>query len=343
MIIQQVEKSQKTQFNDFVTHPLQSWEWGEFRQKAGIKVIRLGAWGKNQLIWAYQLTIHQIPFFKYTIGYLPKGTTPTKEMIKSLEEVGRQNNCIFIKLEPNIVQSSQSEVQNSLIPSYKPLFTKYTFLIDLTKSEEELLKNMHPKTRYNIKVAQKHSVRVQEENTAEAFEAYLSLTHETTKRQGFYAHDDKYHRLMWQTLHPSAPIGSDPANNSKIAHLLTARYKGEILVAWILFLFKDVLYYPYGASSDNYKDVMASNLMMWETICWGKKKGARIFDLWGTPGANPSSTDPYYGFHRFKMGYAPKLVEFVGSFDLVLKPIHYALFKYSDKLRWQLLKFKAKI
>ena len=87
-----------------------------------------------------------------------------------------------------------------LIPAAHPLFTKYTFVLDLTKSEEELLKNMSQKTRYNIRVAERKGVKVSEDNSDRTFEEYLKLTRETTSRQNFYAHSEKYHRLMWETL-----------------------------------------------------------------------------------------------------------------------------------------------
>lgn len=322
----------KSAYNALVSHPLQSWEWGEFRQKMGVKVLRYGAFSGAKLTAAFQLTSHPVPFTSYAVGYLPKGPLPDKEMIAALTQIGNKNNCIFIQLEPNILKSSAISFQlpDRLKPSARPLFTKYTFHLDLTKSEDELLKNMHPKTRYNLRVAQKHGVTIQEENTDEAFEKYLELTQETTRRQGFYAHSEEYHRQMWQYL------------KSNIAHLFVARYQGKISVTWIVFLFKDVLYYPYGASSSENKEVMASNLMMWETIRFGKKHGAKIFDLWGTPGPDPVPSDPYFGFHRFKMGYGPKLVEFIGSYDLLLKQPQYTLFTFADKIRWFLLKFKAK-
>src|SRR3989304_9918448 len=117
-------------------------------------------------------------------------------MVNELIKLGRQNRAIFIQIEPNVTAGSRALTVNSqfLKPSHHPLFTKYTFVLDLTKSEEELLNAMHPKTRYNLKVAQKHGVMVQEDNSKEAFETYLKLSTETTNRQGFYAHNETYHR-----------------------------------------------------------------------------------------------------------------------------------------------------
>ena len=320
-------------------HPLQSLEWGEFRKKTGVKVIRESG---------FQVTIHKIPYTNWTIGYLPKGPLPDKQMIDELTKIGKQEHCIFIQLEPNVLINSHPErSEGSLHSSFHPLFTKYTFILDLTKSEDELLKNMHPKTRYNIKIAQKHNVTVVEDNSDEAFEEYLRLTKETTKRQGFYAHTEHYHRLMWNTLkiinHKSLIINP----NVLTAHLFLATYRPETndqrpetLAAWILFVYNDILYYPYGASSDKYREVMASNLMMWEAMRWGKAHGAKLFDLWGSLGPEANPKDPWYGFHRFKLGYNPRLVEFVGSYDLVLNPGLYNLYAFANKLRWILLKFK---
>lgn len=310
-------------------HPLQSLEWGAFRKKTGIKVIEENG---------FLMTIHPIPHTMFNIGYLPKSPMPTKEIINKLYQIGKREKCIFIQLEPNVEQTENGTKKMKsfgLAPSVHPLFTKYTFVLDLTKSEEELLKDMNSKTRYNIKVAQKHGVTVTEDDSSKAFNKYLDLTKETTNRKGFYSHTEKYHQLMWETLNTK-----NQDKNKLTAHLLTAKYKSEILVTWILFVLGDTLYYPYGASSSNYKEVMASNLMMWEAIKFGKKLGLKKFDMWGSLGPNPDAKDPWFGFHRFKQGYGGKLTEFIGSYDLVIDKNMYRFYKIADKFRYFLLKFK---
>jgi len=311
------------------THPLQSENWGEFRKNTGIKVIKTKT---------FLLTIHPVPHAPFTIGYYPKGPVPTKDALEELKTIGKEERCIFIQLEPNIETSENAKeklYKLGLRDSAHPLFTKYTFVLDLTKSEDQLLEDMHHKTRYNIRVAQKNNVEVKEENSEKAFEEYLKLTKETTQRQGFFAHTEKYHRLMWETL-KTKKVNKDTLS----AHLFIARYKNEPLVAWIVFVYKDTLYYPYGASSSQHREVMASNLMMWEVIKFGKKLGLKKFDMWGALGPEPDEKDPWYGFHRFKQGYGPKLVEFVGSYDLVISPVLYQVYVVADKLRWILLKLK---
>ncbi len=300
-----------------MTHPLQTAAWANFRKAMGIDVARFHNW---------YVSFHRIPHTPYSIGYFPKGPNPTKTMIEKLKILGKEKKAVFIQLEPNTTARF-----TGLPPSHHPLFTKYTFIIDLTKSEEELLKAMHPKTRYNIKIAEKHNVKIQEDNSDNAFETYLRLTQETTNRQGFYAHNQTYHRTMWKTMHQAG-----------IAKLWTATYKGQVLAAWIIFVYDGVMYYPYGASSREHREVMAPNLLLWELIKWGKQKKLNAFDLWGAigppPAGGPDPKNPWYGFHRFKSGFSPKLVEFVGSYDLVIQPILYKLYCLADTVRWSVLK-----
>ena len=310
------------------THPLQSGGWEKFRKKTGIKTVRTAT--------GLLLTIHPVPKTKFNVGYLPKGPEINQKMLDEIFEIGEKENCIFIQLEPNIERTTQEYKFKNLVPSARPLFTKYTFVLDLSKSEEDLLKNMHPKTRYNIKLAEKKGVRVIEDNSDKSFNEYLNLTDETTKRQKFYAHNKNYHKLMWQTLKQEGPLNKDELS----AHLFRAIYKNETLAAWILFVYKDALYYPYGSSSSRHREVMASNLIMWEAIKFGKKLGLKEFDMWGALGKNPDNKDSWFGFHKFKEGYGARHVEFTGSFDLIINNKTYFAYKLLNKIRWFILRIK---
>jgi len=326
-------KEQPENYNELATHPLQSWQWGEFRKDQGVAVVRLGIFQKAKLMQVFQITFHQIPHLPFSIGYLPKSSRPSKEVINKLKEIGQEKKAIFIKIEPN---TEKSEIRNSKSETLglikgKPLFTKYTSVIDLTKIEEELLKSFKPKTRYNIHLAEKHGVSVREDNSEKAFVEYLKLLFETTKRQGFYAHNEKYHQKQWEIL-----------KDAGISHLLTAAHEGKTLSAFLLFVFNKTLYYPYGASTRENRELMAPTLLMWEAIRFGKKMGCTSFDLWGDIGPNPSPDNPYFGFHKFKEGFSPKLTEFLGTYDLVINPGLYQLYKISDSLRWKFLHLKSK-
>jgi len=342
MYIKEISSQDHTQFDHLALHPLQSWAWGDFRLQSGVKVLRLGQFShQDKLIKTYQITLHPIPHTHFTIAYIPKSDMPSHQLLHYLKKIAKKNNTIFFKFEPNIYQPAgdpqkdilkktrQNLIKLGLKPG-KPLFTPYSFILDLTQPEAELLKQMKSKTRYNTRLAEKKGVKISKNNSSEAFSDYLNLTfNETTVRQGFYAHNQDYHRQMWRTLHSAG-----------IAHLFTASYHDQTLVTWIVFIFNNTLYYPYGASSSSNRELMPSNLMMWEVIKFGQKMGCTKFDMWGSLGPNPDPTDSWLGFHRFKQGYNPTLMEFVGSYDLVINPVLYKFYRLADQARWLILGLK---
>lgn len=320
-------------WNKLVRHPLQSWEWGEFREKSGIRTVRLGIKQDSKTIAGWQIFFHRIPHTGKTIGYFPKGPMYDRYMISVLNDLGRQYHAVFIQLEPDVIKNQEQIPKiDNLLPSHHPLFTKYTYVLDLDKPEEVLLKQLHPKTRYNIRLAQRHGVVIRQDDGPQALENYLRLTDETTRRQKFFAHTPAYHQRMWKIMH-----------EGNIAHLWTASYRGEIIATWVIFCFGDKIYYPYGASSDQARPVMASNLLAWDIILWAKKNGFKKFDMWGALGPDPDPRDPWFGFHRFKSGYAPDLVEHIGSFDLLISPVWYVFYKQADRLRWNLLRLAKRM
>jgi lipid II:glycine glycyltransferase (peptidoglycan interpeptide bridge formation enzyme) len=334
-VIKEITEKEKSAFDSAATHPLQSWAWGEFRKKTGVGLSRLG-FGEKKIDRVFQITWHRIPYTKFCIGYCPKSVIPNKEEVGAIKIEAKKRRAVFVKFEPNEKLSPETEKKIMRLADEfnwvkgKPLFTKYTFQLDIGKSEEELLKNMHQKTRYNLRLAEKKGVEIVEDSSEQGFEEYWKLMEETTKRQGFFAHGKGYHKKMWQEM-----------TGSGMGHLYKAIYQDKTLTAWMVFILNDTIYYPYGASSNEHREVMASNLMMWEVMRYGKKQGCRLFDMWGSLGPEPDTKDPWYGFHKFKQGYGSELVEFLGTYDLVITPLLYNLYGITDAVRWAGLKLLA--
>jgi len=315
-----------SEYNNQALHPLQTWEWGEARKKTGVEILRLSD-GKN----VFQLTFHKIPKTDFKIGYLPRSVFPTKDVLDFLFDYAKKNKIIFIKIEPNVLKS---EIRNSqfvnllIVKSQHPLFPSWTQILDLTKSEGELLKSFHSKTRYNIRLAEKKGVVIKEMSNEEGFKIFSKLYFDTCKRQKYFGHTPEYHQIIWNNL------------KKDFAHILIAFYNDVPLASYELFYFKNTLYYPYGGTSIEYRNLMASNLLMWEAIKLGKKLGATKFDMWGSLGPNYDPSNDWAGFTRFKEGYNTKFTDFVGSYDLIINPIFYKIYNAVYSLREIYLKFK---
>jgi lipid II:glycine glycyltransferase (peptidoglycan interpeptide bridge formation enzyme) len=211
------------------------------------------------------------------------------------------SQAIFIRFEPN--SKTWSGVGNKTI-SIQPA---KTIVLDLDKSEDELLVGMHQKTRYNIRLAQKKGVRIIVDNSR--IDDFLVLLAETTNRDNFFAHDGNYYRLM---------AGFD----SNFIRLVLAEYEGKIIAAGLFcFCFKTAIYL-HGASSDKFRNVMAPYLLQWEVIKMAKEQGLKYYDFYGIDQIK------WPGVTRFKEGFGGEEVNYAGTFDLVLKPFWYFIYNF---------------
>ena len=333
-------------------HIVQSEMWGKFKTKMGTKAVQAGG---------AQFTLHKIPLLPYYIGYCPK-VNPEKIKCEALQKAGKEHHCAAIRFDcPNVIKNSfipghsgasvasdrisetlsaptsrglQSDgsltkktgrlLKQHCHPAPHNTFAKRSVFLDITPSEEKLLAKMKSKTRYNIRYAERQGITVEERTNQEGLEMFLNLQQETAQRQGFLIHSNKYYRTLFETLNPR-----------KMVHILVANAKNtkKTLAAYMLFNYKNVLYYPYGGSSVEKRNFFPSNLLMWEAIRLGKHLGCNLFDMWG---ATANETDPWWGFTRFKLGYGGELVEFIDSYDLVINPLIYTIFNLAYSAFWKI-------
>lgn len=332
MEVQTLETFDSQLWDAVAPHPMVSWEWGEARKQMGIDVLHIGEFDGQTLKDAYQITFHAIPHTNMTVGYMPRTTIPSKVVLQEIKLQAQKRKAIFVKMEPYVRKesivndTSFQEFQALTTPSPHPMFPLWTQMLDLSKSEEELAAAMKPKWRYNMGLAERKAVTVREMTNDEGFEHFAKLYFETTGRQDYAGHTREYHKIIFDTLKGS------------MSHILIAFYNNIPLSAYHLLLFNGVLYYPYGGSAIIHRDVMASNLLMWETIRFGIKHGAHSFDMWGSLGPDyDRSAGGWAGFSRFKEGYGTEFVEFVGSYDYVLNPTLYRVYNVADVIRKKLL------
>jgi lipid II:glycine glycyltransferase (peptidoglycan interpeptide bridge formation enzyme) len=343
MITRILYNEEKEAYDRAVRHPIQTWAWGDFQIGEGHKVYRLGVFDNNKIISSYSISFHQIPKTNFSVGTVLRGPVLDADMVENVSKIARDENAIFVKFEPdeivkvydstlNLSQEYQSNTDfPSLVASPKNAFYPHSFVVDLTKTEEELLADMSSKTRYNVRIANRYGVTVSKETNDAGFEIYLKLLFDTTKRQGFYLHSENYHRHLWQQL-----------KNTGLVEIMIASFQQKPLAAFMLFKLGDRLFYPYGASLDENREVMAPTLLMWEVIKYGKSVGLKSFDMWGSLGPDAKVGENGFGFHRFKQGYGGSLVQFVGTYDLVINPTLYKIYNFIDKLRWFFLRLKSR-
>jgi peptidoglycan pentaglycine glycine transferase (the first glycine) len=337
----ELSSADKDSYNRFVAESpsgsfLQSWEWGEWQEALGRQVARFKVQGsRGETTEVIQLIKMPLPFGRHYL-YAPYGPVLAGGEGEKLQVTGYRlpqelqkefSGAVFIRLEPkldlSLVTCHLSLVKSANIQPAK------TLLIDLLKPEEQLLAEMHHKTRYNIKVAQKHGVEIKDEFDISvghglfAKEA-VELIARTAHRQGFKGYGLEYYNQLinFFTVQNRADLK---------LHIYKAIYQNQILASAIMVDFGRTRTFLFGGSADEHKNVMAPYLLHWQAILDAKAEGMSVYDFWGTETA--SGEIP--GFVRFKMGFGGKEASYPGAYDYIInKPLYkaYGWFRLANKI-----------
>ncbi|HNS06694.1 MAG TPA: peptidoglycan bridge formation glycyltransferase FemA/FemB family protein [Anaerolineaceae bacterium] len=319
------------QWNEFLkqhpnAHFLQTGPWGELKSRFGWKVVRLIEQGDGA-----QILFRKLPF-GFTIAYLPKGPVGWNEkLIKKIDAVCQRNRAIFIKIEPNLMEGErESELRflDGYIPS-SPIQPRRTVVVSLEGTEEEILKRMKQKTRYNIHLAEKKNVVVKRSHDVAEFYRMAILTAE---RDLFSVHTRAYYQGVYDLL-----------GAQENCELLTAYYGRRSLASLLVVRAGENAYYLYGASYDFERNRMPTYLIQWEAMKWAKSQGCCNYDLWGIPDleeeelergfAQRDAHDGLWGVYRFKRGFGGEVKRSVGAWDKVFNERLYRIYTRYLKLR----------
>jgi peptidoglycan pentaglycine glycine transferase (the first glycine) len=317
------EIKDKIKYNSFVKSQkhsqfLQSWEWGEFQVSDNFSVLRLGLYDGDRLRFAATLIKKKLPIGK-VYYYCPRVEIKnlSKENLELfLEEIKRRSkkeNIIFLRFEP--VQELRIKNKELRIKKTFDVQPSKTMILDLLKTEDELLSAMHSKTRYNIRLAKRKGVKVSEVSF-ERFEEFWDIMKETGGRDGFRLHSKEHYKKMLGISSEAIKI-----------KLFFAEYDNEVITANIVCYFGDMVTYVHGASSNKYRNVMAPYLLQWHIIKQAKKQGHSSYDFHGVGEGSLA------GVTRFKKGFSGEIVEYPGVFDIIFDKGFYAMYQVLRKVR----------
>jgi len=197
--------------------------------------------------------------------------------------------------------------ERNLWKASRDLLPPDTVMIDLRDPEETLLERMHPKTRYNVRLAERRGVTVVEGGLAD-LPAWYAVYRETAARHSLEPMSFEHAEAM---LHERA---DDDGASSNVTKLLLARHDGQLLAGMILALTPTRATYLYGASTRSHRDLMGSYALQWGAIRRAKAHGCRDYDLLGAA-PRAGTAHPLAGVHRFKSGFGGRLLHREGGRD----------------------------
>ena len=299
---------------------LQTQDWLDFQKYIGRKV-----WHFDDGKIKANIIQHDLPFGKNYL-YIPHGPeisfgdiqsslkNEVDNFLKYLKDLGKENKSIFVKMEP--LEDVVMEVvhRKGFQHSKKSIQPTKTVVVDLSLSEEALLSKMHHKTRYNIHLAEKKGLKLEEKNNVKQF---WKLLKKTAKNDNFSTHDYEYYEKLIEFF------SADKELKTKIVFEMS---EGKALAGAILLTFGDAVYYLHGAMDRDYKNWMAPYLMHWEIIKWAKAQGYHYYDFWGIDAKR------WPGVTRFKFGFGGREVEYPGSFDLPVSKTWYLIYRIAKRV-----------
>jgi lipid II:glycine glycyltransferase (peptidoglycan interpeptide bridge formation enzyme) len=338
--------------------------WAEV--KSGWKSKSVGWFDERKLVCVGLILIRNIPKTKWSLFYLPEGPVLSPDYSKNvvdwltpLKDFAKESGAFNLKLGPQVTVNtwSAASIKNAISDNVYKQFKdvdadrlnpfgleiatklrnlggkqieasgegfgdvqpRFVFAIDVEdKSDDELLASFSQEWRRNIKKAEKSEVRVRQASFEE-LETFHTLYKETAKRDKFTARPLSYFRQMWKSL-------NENSNNLATMRLYIAEQENVCHAACLWVKVGKHVWYTYGASSTSGRELRPSNAIQWQMMKDARDAGASIYDMRGIA-ATLNEKSPLFGLLRFKIGTGGKVIQYVGEWDFVLKPLIYKAFR----------------
>ncbi|MDD3887636.1 MAG: peptidoglycan bridge formation glycyltransferase FemA/FemB family protein [Patescibacteria group bacterium] len=323
---------------------LQSFDWGEFQKMVGRKIWRIGLEENGELIASALIVKMDL---NRSLNYLYCGRGPVirnnqdtrnkqiqnfKSQIQNLfdeiKKIAIEEKSMFLRIDPDW---NLDEVNIKFLESMgfkkakKEVQPKDTWILDLSKNEEELMSGMHGKARYNIRLAQKKDIKVNRysdineiKNTK--FEEFWKILEKTSVRDKFGLHPKDYYIKQLEYF-----------GKKDFINLFLAELNGKVVAGIIVSFWGDTAVYMHGASDYEFRKYMAPNVLQWEGIKEAKARGCRYYDFWGIAPTNKliiqtEKVEDWEGISRFKRGFGGFEKNYIGAWDLVYRKGLYFLY-----------------
>jgi len=191
--------------------------------------------------------------------------------------------------------------------------------INLEKEESEILKAMHPKTRYNIGLAQKKGVIIKNfrKDIINEFEIFFELLKNTASKKEFALHPKSHYQALIDNFKDNLVLFIAYYNQKPIAGALTLKWD-------------DKAYYLHGGTNFSYSNLMAPHLLHFEIIKFYKKAGLKFYDL-GAASSKENAVKKWEGISRFKLSFGATLYNLPPAYDLIINPLFYFLYNFARK------------
>ncbi len=322
----------------------QSVEWKTYQEKLGREVRVYAAMSGERLAISALVVIDK------TVGGLSTWDCPRGPLVQNSEfriqnffetvvSDAKKNKCLSFYFSPleNVILNSQFSILNS--PRHEQ--PDATRILDLTLNDDQLLAQMHQKGRYNINVARKNGVTVEQSTD---IDAYYALAQKTGKRDAFGIPSKLQLRafldhvpgsfllLAYQaTSHQPLATSNKPETGGRwpVAGLIGVTWPPSAKASEGK---NSTGIYYYGASDYEHRSLMAPYLLQWEAIQLCKKAGCTRYDLLGIAPPESPANHPWAGISSFKEKFGGTVISYPPEQEITLRPMVKQLLSLKRKI-----------
>lgn len=324
----------------------QSLEWGKVKQTWKNEVI-LSKDEEGKIVGAISVLIRKIPIFG-NFMYISRGPICDvhnekilRDLTEGLKSLAKQYKAFSLKWEPDIksddlefrriAENLGFKIKDDAKDFSEGIQPRYVFRLDLKgKTEDEIFAEFHQKTRYNIRLATKKGVIIRE-GKRDDLESFHKIMEVTGKRDNFMIRPLSYFQKMYDELAPE---------HFKLMMAYTP--EGDPISGIVDIIYGNKIWYLYGASSNEHRNLMPNYLLQWNMIKYSIENNKEMYDFRGVVGV-VDENHPQYGLYRFKKGFNAEFTEFIGELYINYKPLKNRMFKISEKIYKKLAGLKNKL
>lgn len=325
-MIKLADITEKKKWDKFVTarpeaNFLQSWDFYEFHAARGKKVVRRGAYKGSRLVGVYAGVVETARRGTYMaiaggplIDWSDAGVA--EAVFADIKKLGQEAGCAFVRVRPQRELSDEALAQVrglGLRPAPMYLSVEYAGVLDLHKSEEEILAGASQGFRRKLRKAAKLDIEVSAADDDAAIEEFCRLEKLHAERQKYVAFSSDFLTKQFEAFREGGEV-----------LIYTAKYEGETLAQNFMIFYGPEASYHYGVSSVAGTRYSAAPLLHLAAMEEARKRGCARYNLWGIVGKDETE-HRFYGVSEFKRSFGCAELKYVPAHDLVLNPLKYRL------------------
>lgn len=354
--------------------------WVKIKEKNEWIHYYVGIKEKNDII-ACSLILGKKIYFNNYLYYAPRGPLLDYDnidlldfFIKNLKRFLIEKKGILLKIDPlveyqehdkfgNIIKENNNQ---QLVDHFTELGFKHhgltkgytdeaqfrwSYCLDINKSEEEIFKDMDQRCRRCIRKYEKYPLTIEEVNDSNILD-FKEIMEHTAKRQNHFDRSLEYYKNLDKELEDDSVLSIIYLNKKKflkdykqdkLYDIVSKEEREKIPISAGVFIFdSNRANYVYGGTYKDYMSLMAQYKLQMEMIKLAKKRKLSIYDFGGISGDFDSNSENY-GVYEFKRGFGGYVTEYIGEFDLILNKSQYKIYNYGYKFYRNIKHQMAKI